>query len=587
VAEWADVHRTLPRGSAEPGRWRTARTPYLVDPMAAITDPRYRRIVLVTGAQMGKSEALLNAAGHRLHVDPAPVIYVAATQRQVESISTGRFMPMIRSTPPLLERLDQSRTTNKVTERFFAGQRVGFAWAGSATELSSHPVALAIVDEVDRFEDTSEGDPVALVEARTATYPGGKVVIASTPTLEGGSRIVTLWEGGTRHRWQWPCPDCNECFAPSLDLLKWPEKASPSVAKREARLACPHCGSLIADRHRGGMNAKGRYVAEGDLDSDTASFWVSGICSPWRSFGDCARAWVEAVRSGDSGRMQATKNTVFGEVWQLRGEAPPPEAIDKLRAAYATDETPAGVQVVTCGVDVQKDRIYLTVRGWGERASSWLLRHEEIWGDTDQPEVWNLLGERLDLAWNGKKIRLMLVDAGYRPDRVYEFVRRFPGRAQASRGHDRREKPVSVSRLEVNARGESLRYGIQVVQLDVGYLKSWLHGRFVWPIDKPGHWLIPHDASLDYCEQLLSESRVVKSDGRVVWIRAKKANHFLDCEVYAAGAATLLGLHGLRAPKATTPPPAKPVDPQDPANRPWPGQHPGFARPKRNWVKSW
>jgi len=405
---WADANRILPPGSAEPGPWRTSRTPYLIPMFAAAVDPRYRRIVGVLGSQMGKTEFLLNLIGHRLDDDPAPVIFIGASQRQVESISTSRVSKMIRSTPSLDEKLDRRKTANKVTEKFIAGQRLGFAWAGSAIELSSHAAALVLIDERDRMEGDvgGEGDPVALAEARTATYPDGKIVVTSTPTLEGASPIWSLYEQGTMFRWSWPCPECETFFIPTLDLLKWPEKASPARAKREARLACPHCGALIADQHRARMNAAGRFELTGDADSDCASFQVSGLCSPWRSWGEAAKLWVEAARSGEPGRAQAVLNTVFGELFRLKGEAPEVSAVGALRGAYRADELPADAVVITAGCDVQGDRIVYAVRGWGDRSTSWLIRHGELWGDTEQTPVWTDLAALLAMEWGGKRIRL-------------------------------------------------------------------------------------------------------------------------------------------------------------------------------------
>ena len=57
VSEWADRHRVLAsRASAEPGRWRTGRTPYLraimdcLSPLSPI-----ERVVLMQGAQLGRA----------------------------------------------------------------------------------------------------------------------------------------------------------------------------------------------------------------------------------------------------------------------------------------------------------------------------------------------------------------------------------------------------------------------------------------------------------------------------------------------------------------------------------------------------
>src|ERR1019366_2255060 len=129
---WAEMNRKLPRGNAEPGPWRASRTPYLHALHEAVLDPRYRRVVGVMSTQSGKTEFLLNELGRRLDDDPAPVIFVGASPRQVESISSSRVAPMIASTPSLAAKLDGRKSANKVTEKFLAGQRLGFAWAGSA-----------------------------------------------------------------------------------------------------------------------------------------------------------------------------------------------------------------------------------------------------------------------------------------------------------------------------------------------------------------------------------------------------------------------------------------------------------------------
>jgi phage terminase large subunit GpA-like protein len=200
----------------------------------AVADPGKRRVVGVMGSQMAKTEFLLNLIGHKLDDDPAPIIFVGASQRQVESISSSRVSPMLRTTSSLAAKLDARKTVDKVTEKNISGQRLGFAWAGSAIELSSHPAALVLIDERDRMgaDVAGEGDVVALAEARVATYPTGKVVITSSPTIADASPIWTLWQNGTAAKWSWPCPHCETFFVPKFELLQWPEKCTPQRAKR-------------------------------------------------------------------------------------------------------------------------------------------------------------------------------------------------------------------------------------------------------------------------------------------------------------------------------------------------------------------
>ncbi len=587
----------LPKSSAEAGPWRSSRVPYLRAICQAAVDPKVKRVVMVMSSQSGKSECLLNIIGHRLDDDAAPVIMVLPTQRLATSLSQHRLMPMIKSTPSLDEKLDKRKTSNKATEKYVAGQRLGLAWSGSATELSSHPAALILLDELDRMDTDvgGEGDPLTLAEARITTFPDGKIIAASTPTLEGASRIWSLFESGTKQVWTVACPDCFQYFAPSFELLKWPEKASPALAKREARLLCPHCGTLLEDKHRNAMNASGKYEMQGDPESDTHSFWVSGCCSPWRTWGDCAKAWVEAARSREPERMQAVMNTTFGQLWKLQGDAPPAESVKALRVGYRSDELPAAVVRITAGVDVQKNRLVFVVRGWGAGLTSWLLRHGEIYGDTDTRAPWADLAGLMDTEWGDSRMRIygMLIDSGYRPHPVYDFALQFPKRAFPSKGHQELAKPVTPNRVELDARHNTAKRGIELMHISTHHFKDFVHTRIRTPLGERGSFNLPIDASDDYCEQLCSESKVVKPNGRVIWVKSGP-NHWFDAEVLAAAAAYMANVHHIpastapgaaaaqqEAPVPTPPPAPPPIDPHSRAAR---GP---MHRPAQNWMTSW
>jgi phage terminase large subunit GpA-like protein len=60
VSQWADQYRMLSsKASAEPGPWRTNRTPYLQEPMDALSSSSpIQRVVLMFAAQTGKTEAV-------------------------------------------------------------------------------------------------------------------------------------------------------------------------------------------------------------------------------------------------------------------------------------------------------------------------------------------------------------------------------------------------------------------------------------------------------------------------------------------------------------------------------------------------
>ena len=75
VSEWADAERRLSsESSAEPGRWRTDRAPYQKDILNAVNDHRTQKVVVMSSAQVGKTELLLNLIGYYVHHDPSPIL---------------------------------------------------------------------------------------------------------------------------------------------------------------------------------------------------------------------------------------------------------------------------------------------------------------------------------------------------------------------------------------------------------------------------------------------------------------------------------------------------------------------------------
>ena len=618
VADWARAHRVLPLGSAEPGPFRPERTPYLIPFLDAATDPRYRTICLVMATQCGKTDADLSIIGYYMAVDPGPMIFVAPIQRLAESVAKGRIMPMIMSIAALRERLDRRRSRLKAGEFFIAGQRFGVAWAGSAVELASHAVRIIFMDELDKMPINveGEGNALSLASARTATYADGKVICTSSPTIEGASAIEALYYTGTMLRWEWPCPECGQYFVPERNLLWWPEKASPAVAKRAARLLCPNAECVahtperaIPDSAKAAMNAKGRYSPEpeGDCDSDVASFWVSGICSPWRSFGELARDWITAARSHDQETIKAVLNTRFAETFKMRGEAPEVSTVMNLRGAYRSDELPAGTQKISCGVDKQKDRLFYVIRGWGNGATSWLIRAGELIGDTERLDspAWEALAAFFEETWGGKGIDAMMIDSGYSPDSVYAFARRFIGRVLPSKGRDTQTKRVDVQPADVSPAGKPSRRGTQLAFINTSYFKSLLHSHLLAPLGAMGAWNLPSDVSDDYCAALVSESAIASPRG-VVWVHDRRVpNHYLDCEVLNLACADILQIRTTFTPQhhpaaAAASPAATDGDEEKVAPAPPPRpqnslaaklNHSGFgARPGmggRNWTTGW
>jgi phage terminase large subunit GpA-like protein len=352
---------------------------------------------------------------------------------------------------------------------------------------------------------------------------------------------------------------------PRFKLLTWPKDSTPDQAYKTAGLACPGCGGIHEEKHKPAMNDAGRLIAPGQCvedgevkgdppETDTFSFWVSGLMSPWVSFGQRALTWLRANRSKDQGRIQAQLNTSFGELYIQEGDAPSWEAVRECCGHYRTGEVPSWVQWLFLTVDVQKNRLEYTVRGWGAPDSqSALIEEGVLWGstkfqeaDAPDPEVWDALSALVEKEWGGLPIKAFAVDSGYLADEVYAFVSKYPGRGFACHARETHSKLISASAVEVNRAGRTLKSGVKVWTFDANHFKSWVHGRIVRPIDEPGAWLVPDDVSDDYCKQVTAEALMTLPSNRQRWTRIRKDNHKFDCEVLQAVLANLLNVRQLR-----------------------------------------
>src|SRR5258707_1242499 len=95
------VHESVP-GSGDPvSAYRRARH-YQREPMDVLSPGHpCRQVVLLSAAQMMKTEVLLNFLGFIADVDPGPVLVVEPRTEDAKALSKDRIAPMFRSTPVL------------------------------------------------------------------------------------------------------------------------------------------------------------------------------------------------------------------------------------------------------------------------------------------------------------------------------------------------------------------------------------------------------------------------------------------------------------------------------------------------------
>ncbi len=550
VSAWADAHRVLPQqASAEPGAWRTDRTPYLREIMDSLSaSDAVETVVFMKGAQLGGTEAGNNWLGYIIHHAPGPALFVQPTVEMAKRTSKQRIGPMIEACPALAERVNPARSRdagNTLLAKEFPGGILVMTGANSAVGLRSMPARYLFLDEVDGYEADvdGEGDPVELAVKRTATYARNrKVFIVSTPTIRGVSRIEAAWERSDQRYYQVPCPHCD-AMAPILwRNLRWDE-GRPETAC----LYCEECGGEIAERHKEAMLAAGAWVPT--QESEVRGYHLSSLYSPlgWYSWAQAAADFLEAKRIGPEG-LKTWTNTVLGETWEEQGDAVEDDLLIARREQYPA-EVPAAALVLTAGIDVQDDRLEMEVVGWGKGEESWGIEYRTLWGDPGRGLVWQELDQALARIYrheSGHQLRVVAacIDSGHATQQVYEHVlRRRAGGLHAVKGVAGSGRPI-VSAPSKHKTG-NLKRPVPVFLVGVDEAKGLVYSRLRLREPGPGycHFPIGEGYDVEYFAQLTAEkcvTRYTRGFPRREWVKVRARNEALDCRVYALSAVYIL-----------------------------------------------
>lgn len=495
VSSWADKYRMLSsKASAEPGPWRTSRTPYLQEPMDCLsTGSTTQRVVLMFCSQVGKTEAGSNWLGYIIAHAPGPALLVQPTVEMAKRLSKQRLESMLTDTPCLSDKIAPSRSRdsgNTMFSKDFPGGMMLLTGANSATGLRSTPCRYIFCDEVDAFpaDVDGEGDPVALAEKRATTFARRKVLLTSTPTVKDFSRIETEFLRSDQRRYFCPCPSCGEYQYLAWTQLKW-EKSDPSTVKYE----CKSCGDRFGEVHKTSLLRKGEWRPTAKGDGKTAGFHLSGLYSPlgWFSWEEMVDEWLKC--KGDAPALKTFVNTRLSETWaEDYVSAVSAEGLMQRVESYKPGTIPNDVKILTMGVDVQGgggtagERLSLSLWGWSDGEEGWLCDHQTISGDPHQGEVWKALDSLILAEWpreDGTKLKVSIVcidSGGLATMAVYQYCReRQNYGVVAIKGASTRGKnPISRgSRVDINHKGKVLKKGAIVYMVGTDTCKDALMGR--------------------------------------------------------------------------------------------------------------
>lgn len=558
LSEWADAHRELSKeSSAEPGRFRTDRIPYLRGIQDAITDPRIHTVVCQKPAQFGWSTVIENAIGYHMDLDPCPMLLIEPRDRDCQKFSKKRLGPMLRDTPVLRDKVPAAKSRdpgNTIDEKIFPGGSLTLVGANSPAGLSGDSVRIVYLDEVDRYSESagSEGDPVDLGKQRTEAFWNRKHVMGSTPGNKETSRIEPAYLESDRRLFFVPCPDCGHEQALQWEGVRWKKRLEDGTEVLEvprgydgayqelpktAAYFCSSCGAGWSDAKRFAALRWGKWKATAPF-TGTAGFHGNRLMSDRRTLTEIVESFL-LVRPFPE-RLKVWINTTLGQTWEDRGSKVEDAALLARCEPYGP-EVPEQVVVVTAGVDLQDDRLEVDLVGWGRGEENWSLPYTVIRGDPSTALPWRdldvLLGRELERA-DGVKLRVAAAcidTGGHHTQAAYAFCKtRYARRVWAVKGASgggRTIWPAKASKKNVG------RTNLFLIGVDAA--KERLYARLKIEDPGPGYCHFPDDRSEEYFRQLTAERLVTtyhRGFARRSWVKTRPRNEALDGRVYAIAA---------------------------------------------------
>lgn len=541
ISQWAAANlRLSAEDSAEPGKYNPNRAPYQRGMLDALNERGVHTAVIMSSAQIGKTVLIKSIIGYHIDQDPAPILCVNPSEAMAETFSRDRLAPMIRDTPCLQGKIADPKSRdsgNTILSKRFIGGHLTMIGANAPSALASRPIRVVLCDEVDRYPPSagSEGDPVNLAIKRTATFHNRRIILTSTPTIKGYSRIERAYQGSDQRRYYVPCPHCNTAQILRWENVKWTD-GNPNTAI----IACQECGGIIENSQKMAMLLAGEWRASQPC-TGIAGFHINELYSPWRSWSDVVTDFLAAKQ--DTETLKTWVNTSLGETWEDQAEKSDPQSLMMRRENYTPDAIPSAVLYLTAGVDTQDDRLEVEVVGWRQEGrdhppESWGVEYRVITGDPAKQSTWSDLDAFLLGTWTtetGRTLRIGAVcidSGGHHTAQVYAFCETRAGR------HVYAVKGMSGSRPIWTPRpGKSKKYQAKVWHVGVDTAKDAWYSRLRQVDTGPGYCHFPISYTDRFFDGLTAEqvkTKYIKGHPVREWfLPSGRRNEPLDVRNYA------------------------------------------------------
>jgi phage terminase large subunit GpA-like protein len=570
---WADRYRTVNEGEYR-GPWSTDLVAYAREPMEAFSSwPFVRRVILCWPAQSSKTQVALNCLAHAVDQDPGPVLCVLPNENKAKDYLNNKLKPMFRTSPRLYELLsDAERDINARSIKLNNGAQIRVTWATSAAELAQDSYRYTIRDETDKYPEYAghEADPMGLIDERSNAFPyTAKDITLSTPSLDTGIIWVALNKEADEIRdYLAVCPICKKAQVMRFGNITWPMDIRDwrvVLRNKLAHYSCGSCGMKWDDRLRNDAVQAGYWQARDPVPNGRPSsigYWLPAWYSPFISLSKCAAAYMRSKE--DRSKLVYYVTQIKVEGYSERIEEKTPRQVLALKGDLPPRVVPPRALVLTIGIDTHKYNFRYVVRAWAADLTNWLIDYGELSsGSMEELEtlIFDMQFPVADcplLAYMGVRLGLTMGtwraaidtggsksreddDATSRTEEIYEWLRKHSvakrvfGIKGASASDIVRVKSSTIDKFPRSSK--PIPGGLELHLLNTSEFKRMIHWRMGRIEGESQRFNLHSETGEEYASELLAEVLHRDRHGREEWRKVRSANHYLDCEVYAAACA--------------------------------------------------
>ncbi|WP_020411079.1 terminase gpA endonuclease subunit, partial [Microbulbifer variabilis] len=471
LIEWLPENIKLPsEDSDNAGYYRVDFVPYFWGVMHALDSQVSWMVVMQKAAQIGWTVLLAADICKVAVTDPARVLMLFPKDSKGQNFMDEKFVKIVEGSPNVARVIDVSTSRklgNRSTRKVFPGGEVRTVGSNSVSNVKSTTAKRGYVEEPD---DTNkdvgdQGDSIRHLRERLKRMRNKKLIIGGTPAVADLSQVEHYTKLGTMRVLPVTCHDCGESHVLDWENVSWLEKEGgtphPVFGLNQPETAvytCPKCGSAWDDYRRqanilqtcktarengddfaGWFKTQcGEDFAEDEIEPIETFMELSElyVCIPGTGLAEVVRDFLEAeheAKSGDESARIVFQNNKLGRPYKYAANRLlDHEKLQETAEDYPELFCPAGGLLVTVGIDVQHDRLAITIRAFGRNEESWQMYWGEIDGDTvdKRDSCWDALDKLVFQGFKHERFGEIYASAvsidsydGTTSGAVYEWVR--------------------------------------------------------------------------------------------------------------------------------------------------------------------